>query len=71
MSVPVRIYDLPHSQGQVHLHGDPSGNYLYGGRIYDYSREVYRPLNAYEAAMADYYAQQVGLNQVDPMSKKP
>jgi hypothetical protein len=65
MSDSLRIYDLPASQGQVHLHGDATGTNLYGGRLYDYSRQAYRPLNGYEAAMADYSAQQVGLPKIE------
>lgn len=63
MSIPIKpnltIYDLPGSQGQVHIHGDAAY-----GRIYDYSRQVYRPLNAYESAMADLYAQNLGLKKI-------
>jgi hypothetical protein len=64
MSKPVIIRDLPLSQGQLHLHGDRTGTSLYGGRLYDYSRNEYRTLNAYEAAMADYYAGQVDLKKI-------
>ena len=66
MSQPIRIYDLPHSQGQLHLHGDSSGTTLYGGRIYDYGRSVYRTLNSYEAAMADLHADRLGLKKIEP-----
>lgn len=66
MSAPIRIYDLPHSQGQLHIHGDASGNYLYGARLYDYSRSVYKQLNGYEAAMADLHAQQLGYKPILP-----
>lgn len=64
-----RIWDLPGSGGQVHLHGSPDGTVLRGGRLYPYDRsdpDAFRRLNAHEAAMADYDAEQLGLKRVDP-----
>jgi hypothetical protein len=69
MTAPCRIYDLPLSQGQIHIHGSADGTILYGGRLYPYDRKdrkVYIPLDAYEVAMADYYAQQLGLKLIEP-----
>ena len=55
----LKIYDLPNSGGQLHLHRDASY-----GRIYDYSRRHYKVLNAYESAMADCRAGQINLPKV-------
>ena len=66
MSKPIRIYDLPYSQGQLHLHGDPSGNTIYGGKLIDYSRKAELNLNGYEASMAELNATSLGLKRIDP-----
>lgn len=55
------IYDMPESQGQIHIHGDA----ICGG-VHDYGRTIFRPLNAYESAMADFNAQQLGLPKIKP-----
>lgn len=59
MKEKLAIFDLPFSQGQVHIHGDASS-----GRVYDYSQKYYIPLNAYESAMVDLRAKQLGLSKI-------
>ncbi|MCA9045762.1 MAG: hypothetical protein KDA69_15650 [Planctomycetaceae bacterium] len=61
----LRIYDVPSMGAQVHIHGDAAG-----GRIYDYSRQSYTPLNAYESAMAELHAQQLGIQPITKTTKK-
>ena len=62
-TLPLTIYDLPGSQGQFHFHGDAAF-----GSIQAYGPSSVPPmrLNAYECAMGDLYAQQLGLKKVDP-----
>ncbi len=61
-------FDLPDSQGQIHIHGDASGDYLYMGWLQNHGWQEGDPrifLDSYEAAMADFHAQQMGLDQFD------
>jgi hypothetical protein len=62
-SSPSTVYDLPGSHGPVHIH-DSDG--YFGGNIQSYDRAAKRELDSYEAAMADYYAQQAGLRKIEP-----
>ena len=52
---------MPSIGGQVHLHENDLG--ISGGRLYDYDRSVYKPLNAYEGAMLDLYATKLDINK--------
>ena len=55
------VYDLPMTGVQMHLHENNKG--ILGGRAYSYDRQSWAPLNAYEGAMADHYAKQLGINR--------
>ncbi len=64
----ILIYDFPGSGGQVHLHQNDLG--FSGGRVYPYGREVFKPLNAYEAAMFEYRANQLGCKPIKIIDDK-
>jgi hypothetical protein len=59
----MKIIDLPGSSLQIHLHEGAGSIKPYGWQRGD----PYRPLDAYESAMADHYASQLGLTSLEPM----
>ncbi|MFH1175084.1 MAG: hypothetical protein V1725_08205 [archaeon] len=59
------IIDLPQSRLQVHIHGSADDNCLFGSvKPYGSEKECI-PLDSYQLAMADYYADQLNLSKID------
>jgi hypothetical protein len=59
---PAMIYDFPSSGVQLHIHGDRSGNTLYGGGYKKYGEDrIFKPINGYEASMADLNLRGAGI----------
>ena len=56
-------YDLPVSGVQLHLHG-PSGNTVSHANFKTYDSTRLGTLTGFDAAMADYHAQQIGLKKL-------
>lgn len=57
---PMKVIDMPASGAQIHIHEGVNQHSHF--KTYDQTRI---PLNSYDAAMADHYAQNIGLNRYD------
>lgn len=56
----LRVFDIPDAKAQFHLHGDAAC-----GKLITHDRQHEVILNAYESAMVDLLAPQVGLKPLD------
>lgn len=62
-------YDLPNSGAQIHFHGN-NGNISHG-HIKDYNQvHLVKNMNAYESAIADRHAMDLGLKRFDNPSNR-
>ena len=56
----LKTFNLPASGIQFHLHTDQTGNYIGESSLKTNAGEKVVRLDNYQAAMADFYAQQLG-----------
>lgn len=62
----MKIIDLPASGVQLHIHTDQSGNRINRAHYIKHGEnKQFQQVDNYQAAMADYYAGQLGLKKID------